>query len=61
MKIHEIVCGYLKECLVIFKCEFCGNESRGCVELSPDYIENELPNLHCELCGKSSQDNANQD
>ena len=27
MKIKDIVCAYLGECLVIFKCEHCGNDS----------------------------------
>lgn len=61
MKIKEIVCAYLSECLVIFECEHCGNKERGCVEMSPDYMETILPNLRCELCGKSSHDNANLD
>ena len=58
MRIKEIVCAYLKEALVILECEHCGNEEQGCVELSSDYIDVVLPRLRCELCGKSSQDNA---
>lgn len=60
MRIKEIVCAYLKESLVLLECEHCGNIERGCVELSPDYIDSVLPTLHCEMCGKSSHDNANQ-
>lgn len=59
MKIKDIVCAYFGECLVIFKCEHCGNEWRGCVSDSQNYFDEVLPNLHCELCGKSSSDNAN--
>jgi len=59
MKI-EVVCAYLNECLVLFKCEHCGHEERGYVEMTPDYMDDILPNLHCELCRKSSLDNANQ-
>lgn len=58
MKI-EIVCAHLNECLVVFKCEHCGNEERGYVVMTPDYMDGVLPNIHCELCGKSSLDNAN--
>ena len=59
MKIKEIVCAYLDECLVIFKCEHCGNEERGYVKMTSDYMDEILPNLPCEICGKSSHDNAN--
>ena len=58
MKIKEVVCAYLKECLVILECEHCGNEERGYIVASEDYTDTILPNLHCELCGKSSHDNA---
>lgn len=60
MRIKEVVCAYLKESLVFLECEHCGNIERGCVELSSDYIDDVLPTLHCEVCGKSSLDNANQ-
>ena len=56
MRVKEVVCAYLKESLVFLECEHCGNIERGCVELSPDYIGEVLPTLHCELCGKSSHD-----
>lgn len=58
MHIKEIVNQHRRDFTAVYKCEHCGNETKGS-GYDDDYFHNVVvPSKKCEKCGEKAKDNS---